>query len=120
MLAEKALSSECKQILRLAQDAGVAERVAARLRPDAEPVRALPDRDLREQPPGRGRDRVHDGVVAAGEPEHAPSAETPPMSGLPPPGICQVATTFRVAKLITEIEPAVRLVTYRSLLLRLG
>ena len=34
----------------LAQDARVPERVAARLRPHAEPVRARADGDLREQP----------------------------------------------------------------------
>ena len=33
------------------------------------------------------------------------------MSGLPPPGIRQCATTLRVAKLTTEIEPSPRFVT---------
>ena len=33
------------------------------------------------------------------------------MSGLPPPGIRHVATTFRVRKLITEIVPSPRFVT---------
>src|SRR6266404_2501976 len=49
-----------------------------------------------------------------------PSAETPPMSGLPPPGIRHVSTTFRVSKLSTETEPALRFETYRSLPSRLG
>src|SRR5207244_13383934 len=49
-----------------------------------------------------------------------PSAETPPMSGLPPPGIHHFRSTLRVRKLITEIEPSPRFVAYRSLPLRLG
>src|SRR5947208_12246276 len=40
-----------------------------------------------------------------------PSADTPPMSGLPPPGMCQVAVTLRVAKSITETDPSPRLET---------
>ena len=35
------------------------------------------------------------------------------MSGLPPPGSRQVATTLRVANESTEIEPSPRLDTYR-------
>jgi thiamine biosynthesis lipoprotein len=46
----------------LAEDAGVAERVAARLRPDTEPVRARSDRNLREQAAGARVDRVDDVV----------------------------------------------------------
>ena len=38
------------------------------------------------------------------------------MSGLPPPGIHQVVTTFMVAKLITVIEPLAALAN----LIRLG
>src|SRR5690242_15330436 len=54
----------------LAHVAGVAERIAARLRPDAQTVRPCADRDARKQPSGSGRDRIHLAVVAAGEPEH--------------------------------------------------
>src|SRR5204863_8125593 len=42
-----------------------------------------------------------------------PSAETFPMSGLPPPGMRHFATTRRVRNEIREIEPSPRLVTYR-------
>jgi hypothetical protein len=42
------------------------------------------------------------------------------MSGLPPPGIRQVATTLCVRKLITEIDPFDRLLTYSSFAARLG
>src|SRR5712691_7634745 len=42
-----------------AENAGVAERVAARLRPHAQPVWATADGDPREQPAGRRADRVH-------------------------------------------------------------
>src|SRR5947208_2627314 len=54
----------------LAENAGVAERVPAGLRPDAERVRPRTDGDAGEQPPGVRRDRVHLAVVAAREPEH--------------------------------------------------
>ena len=95
----------------------MAERVPAGLRPDAETVWPPADGDPREQAAGAGRDRIHLGVVAS----HStlPSAETLPMSGLPP-GIRQVATTLRVLKLITEIVPALRFVAYRSFPFRLG
>src|SRR5947208_16572497 len=43
-----------------------------------------------------------------------PSAETPPMSGLPPPGIRHLRTTFLVLKLTSEIVPSFRLATYSS------
>src|SRR5438093_1196793 len=49
-----------------------------------------------------------------------PSAETLPMSGLPPPAMCHVFTMRRVANETTEIEPAMRLVTYRYRASRLG
>jgi hypothetical protein len=49
----------------LAQDPGVPQGVAARLRPDAEAVRARADGDLGAQPPGAGVDRVDDAVPAA-------------------------------------------------------
>src|SRR5204862_2527556 len=52
-----------------AEDACVAEGVAARLRPDAESVRAGADRNLGEQPAGAGRDRVDDAAVAARQPQ---------------------------------------------------
>jgi hypothetical protein len=41
-----------------------------------------------------------------------PSGETDPMSGEPPPGIVQVATTVSVAKSITDTDPPSRLVAY--------
>src|SRR5205809_4099092 len=56
----------------LAQDARVAERVPAGLRPDAKAVRADADGDLGEQAPAAGRDRVDDTAVAARQPEHLP------------------------------------------------
>ena len=37
-----------------------------------------------------------------------PSAETLPIAGIPPPGSLQVADTRRVAKSITETDPASR------------
>ena len=49
----------------LAQDPGVPQGVAARLRPDAQAVRARADGDLGAQPPGAGVDRVDDAVPAA-------------------------------------------------------
>jgi putative flippase GtrA len=57
---------------RSAEDAGVAERVMARLRPHAHAVRPEPDRDLRDEPAGARRDRVHDPVVATRKPQHLP------------------------------------------------
>src|SRR5581483_10173384 len=53
----------------LTQDAGVSERVAAGLRPDAETVRSRADMDAGEQLPAARRDRVDLGVVPSGEPE---------------------------------------------------
>ena len=52
----------------LAHVAGVAERVAAGLRPDGQAVRLLPDRDFRDCP-GRRVDVVDDIVVAPGQPQ---------------------------------------------------
>ena len=49
----------------LAQDPGVPQGVAARLRPDAQAVRARADGDPGEQPPVAGVDRVDDAVPAA-------------------------------------------------------
>ena len=43
-----------------------------------------------------------------------PSAETPPMSGEPPPGITHVPATALVAKSMSEIVPASRFVTYST------
>ena len=40
-----------------------------------------------------------------------PSADTPPMSGLPPPGRCHFRTGFRVRNEINVIEPSPRLET---------
>src|SRR4051794_33832168 len=42
-----------------------------------------------------------------------PSADRPPMSGLPPPGIFHFVTRVLVAKSSREIEPSPRLVMYR-------
>src|SRR4051812_31161253 len=49
----------------LAQDPRVPERVAPGLRPDAEPVRAAPHADARQQLAGAGRERVDDAAVAS-------------------------------------------------------
>jgi hypothetical protein len=49
-----------------------------------------------------------------------PLADTPPMSGLPPPGIVQVSTILRLANEITLTFPAPRSVTYKDLPSRLG
>jgi hypothetical protein len=40
-----------------------------------------------------------------------PSAETPPMSGLPPPGSSHVVRTARVARSTTETDPSSRFET---------
>ena len=81
----------------------MAEGVAAGLRVDAQPMRASADRDAGEQPAAGGVDRVHLGVVAADSHNTLPSAETPPMSGLPPPGSRQVrATLLKVSGSITS------------------
>src|SRR5438445_7432874 len=53
-----------------AEDAGVAERVAARLRPDAQPVRAAADGNPRKQVTGRRADRVDLAAPPPREPEH--------------------------------------------------
>src|SRR6185369_2405162 len=53
-----------------AEDAGVAQGVAAGLGPDRQAVRLGPHLDLRDQVPVGGVERVHDAVVAAGEPKH--------------------------------------------------
>src|SRR5438132_1805806 len=55
----------------LPEDAGVPERVAPGLRPDAQPVGALSDRNLREQLPVARVDRVDDAVPPARQPQHA-------------------------------------------------
>ena len=62
--ALEALARALGRRARLAQDPGVAERVPAGLRPDAEAVRARSHRDLGEQPAGTGVDRVDDVVPA--------------------------------------------------------
>src|SRR5438477_325291 len=54
----------------LPENPGVPERVAPRLRPNAEPVRASPDGDPRKKLPGSRRERVDDAAVATREPEH--------------------------------------------------
>src|SRR5690242_13131419 len=53
-----------------AQDSGVSDRVAARLRPYAQAVRPLADMDAVQQLPGARADGVDLGVVAAAQPEH--------------------------------------------------
>src|SRR4051794_37515651 len=55
---------------KLAKHAGVPERVAPRLRVDAQPVRAEADANALLQLPGTGVDRVHLAAVAAREPQH--------------------------------------------------
>ena len=81
----------------LAQDAGVADRVAAGLRPDAQAVRALADRDAVQQPPGaRWRSRRPRRCSGPTATARVPSAETPPMSGEPPPGRRHLAIGRRV------------------------
>ena len=73
-------------------DSGMAQGVAARLRPYAQPVRLHPDRDLGQQMAGNRGDSVNDVVVAPGYPEHlavrgqpahvrAAPARNPPGSG---------------------------------------
>ena len=53
----------------LAQDPGVAERVAPGLRPHAQSVRPVADGDRGTEVAGAGVDRVHDRVVAPAQPE---------------------------------------------------
>src|SRR5690242_5235972 len=53
-----------------AEDARVAEGVAARLRVDRETVRAAADLDAGQLLAGAGVDRVHLGVVAPRQPQH--------------------------------------------------
>src|SRR5690349_13430623 len=53
-----------------AQDSGVADRVAAGLRPHAQPMGARADVDAAQQPPVAGADGVDLGVVAAAQPQH--------------------------------------------------
>src|SRR5580765_4552129 len=80
----------------LAHVAGVAERVAAGLRPNAEAVRAGSDVDACEEMPGACRQGVDLVVVSAAEPEHvavrrdaahvgAASAGEAPLRDLPSP-----------------------------------
>src|SRR4051794_38264374 len=52
------------------QDSGVADRVAAGLRPHAQPVRPLADVDPAQQLAVASADRVDLGVVAAAQPQH--------------------------------------------------
>src|SRR5689334_19867616 len=52
------------------QNSGVADRVAARLRPYAQAVRSLADVDAVQQLPVGGADRVDLGVVATAQPQH--------------------------------------------------
>ena len=78
------------------------ERVPTRLRPDAEAVRPAPDGDPRAQASRAGVDRVDLGAYRPESHSIRPSAETPPMSGVPF-GMCQTATTRCVAKLSTVI-----------------
>src|SRR5258705_3151402 len=58
--------------LRSAEDAGVPERVSARLRPDTQTVRSVPDGNPCEQAPVLRADRVDLGVPAPGQPQHLP------------------------------------------------
>jgi two-component system, OmpR family, sensor kinase len=56
----------------LPEDARVADRVAAGLRPHAQPVRAEPDGDPVQQATGPRRDRVDVGVRSPRQPQHPP------------------------------------------------
>src|SRR4051794_39836530 len=49
-----------------------------------------------------------------------PSADRPPMSGEPPPGMCHFLNGLRVRNEITLIEPSPRLETYNTRESRLG
>src|SRR3954452_3652517 len=55
-----------------AQDAGVADRVAPRLRPHAQAVGSAFDADAVQQPSGPRRDRIYDAVVAPRAPQAPP------------------------------------------------
>src|SRR5437588_19086 len=52
------------------RNAGVAQAVSARLRPDAQPMRLDPDRNRLDQVPVRRRQRVDHAAVAARQPDH--------------------------------------------------
>src|SRR5256885_10131941 len=65
----KAARTTAAAVTRLAHVAGVAKRVPARLRPDAEAVRPCADRDAREELAGAGGHRIDDAVVPATQPE---------------------------------------------------
>src|SRR4051794_7045825 len=52
-----------------AKDAGMPQRVAAGLRPDAEAMRSRPDGDPCAQAAGAGVDGVDLGAIAAGQPQ---------------------------------------------------
>src|SRR4051794_23655619 len=54
-----------------AKDPRVSDRVAAGLRPHAQPVRTAADLHAAQEPAGPGAERIDLAVVAAAEPEHA-------------------------------------------------
>src|SRR5437773_4729570 len=83
----------------------MAEGVAARLGPDGEAVRSAPHRDPVRQPAAAGVEHVHLLSKRPDSQSSVPSALTLPMSGLPPLGTGQVATTFRVTGSRTETLP---------------
>src|SRR5216117_3378487 len=95
----------------LSKDPGVPQGVPSRLRIHAKPVRALSDWNFRDEMAVIGIDGIDLGVVSAGKPEHFAIGETPPMSGLPPPGNCHFLTTLWVLKSRSEILPSLRFVT---------
>src|SRR3954465_7359 len=95
------------------------ERVAAGLRVDAQAMRPAADPDPRAQPPRARGARVGVSVAYPSlvwrPPSQSvrPSAETPPMSGEPPPGSRHLRTGLPVRREISEIDPSRRFDTYR-------
>ena len=100
---------------RSAQDAGVPQRVAPRLGPHAQAVRALADRDRGPQVAGRRcRSRTPPRCSGRSATACGRRPRRRPCRGWPACGSCQVLITRRVLKLTTEIEPAARLETYMT------
>ena len=99
-----------------AQDAGVPDRVAAGLRPDGT-ARAGRCRPGCGAAAGRCACRSRRPRRCSGRVSHStrPSADTPPMSGEPPPGMRHLRSGGAVRNEITLIEPSPRLETYSVL-----
>src|SRR5258708_21694422 len=76
----RALERTALPEIRLAEDAGVTQRVAAGLRVDAQAVRLAAHGNAGEQLSVLRVDRVDLGVVAAGQPDHLPvPGHSPPL-----------------------------------------